>query len=181
MKLDPKYFNSFLAVVAVVAAAIIIFFTINSQESKRAAFKRRIVQQDSLKAVPWTTIESSDSLRIEDFKDQYVLLQFWSNWMDNPELIHRKLVKLQDASKAKLAILSAMVGFKREEAVGYVEQQNLPIAFVVGSTQFSSFGVPGVPAYLLFSPENEISFISFGELNKSQLDSLRSLVAGGRP
>src|SRR5699024_8400657 len=161
--------------------AIIIFFTINSQQSKKAAFKRRILQQDSLKTVPWVMIESADSLRIEDYEDQYVLLQFWSSWLDDPELIHRKLGKLQDASTPKLAILSAMVGFKKEEAVGYVEQQNLPIAFVVGSKQFSSFGVPGVPAYLLFSPEKEISFISFGELNETQLDSLRNIVAGGRP
>lgn len=179
MRIDPKYFNTFLVVVAIFAAALITFFTFNSQQSKRAAFKKRIVRQDSLTTVPWVTVERADSIRIDDFKDQYVLLQFWSDWLDAPDATHRKLAKLQQSTAGNLVILSAMVGFEKEQALNYVKKQGFSIYFVAGSTQFSEFGVPGVPAYLLFNPLHEIEYVSLGTLKKSQLDSLRMLMIRG--
>ena len=179
MKLDPKYFNTFLAIVAVLAAILIAFFTISSQEGKQKAFKKRIVKQDSLKTVSWPRVKQQDSLKISDFKDQYVLLQFWTNWSDGAVNEHQNLKEIQKKYNNDLTIISAIVGLEKEEAVTYIKKHDFPFQFVAGSQQFGAFGVPGLPAYLLYNRNQDLVYISLGELDKAQSDSLRKVVEDG--
>ena len=180
MKLDQKYFNTFLAVVAVLAAATIAYFTISSQGEKQAAFKQRMMQQDSLKTVSFPRVEQSDSLSITDFSDQYILLQFWTNWSDGAVAEHRKLMEFQKEHSNKLTIVAAIVGLQKEEALSYIKQHDFPFQYVAGSPEFGAFGVPGLPAYLLYNLNQELIYISLGELNKAQTDSLRRVIESGR-
>lgn len=179
MRLDPKYFNTFLAIIAGIAVLAIIFFTINTQQDKRAAFKERMKQQDSLQTVTWPRVTHSDSLQITDFDTQFVLLQFWSNWSDASAEEHKKIAALKQQMGGRLAIISAIVGLQKEEAVTYVRKHDFPFYYVAGSRQFSSFQVPGLPTYLLFEPNGELGFISLGTLQQPQLDSLKMVIDRG--
>jgi thiol-disulfide isomerase/thioredoxin len=180
MRLDPKYFNTFLAVVAVIAALVIIFFTINTQQNKRAAFKDRIMKQDSLQTVRWTQVTTSDSLRISDFDSSFVLLQFWSNWSDTSIEEQQTIAAMKQQLGEQLAVISAIVGLRKEEAITYVQEHDFPFNYVAGSRQFSSFQVPGLPAYVLFKPGGEIGFVSLGTLQQQKVDSLKKVIRRGR-
>lgn len=179
MRLDPKYFNTFLAIVAGMAVLVIIFFTINTQQNKQAAFKKQMMAQDSLQTVAWKQVGSPDSLRISDYDTSFVLLQFWSNWSDAAAGEHRKLAALKRELEGQLAIFSAIVGLQKEEAVTYIKKHHFPFLYVAGSRQFSSFQVPGLPAYLLFQPGGTLEFVSLGALEKPQLDSLKMIMHRG--
>ncbi|MCW9707155.1 TlpA family protein disulfide reductase [Fodinibius salsisoli] len=179
MRLDPKYFNTFLAVVAVIAALAIIYLTINTQQDKRRAFNKQMMQQDLLQTVGWKRVGQPDSLRISSFDSSFVLLQFWSNWSDTSAEEHQKLSTLKEEAGSKLAIFSAIVGLQKEEATTYIEEHNYPFHYVAGSRQFSSFQVPGLPAYLLFQPGGKVRFVSLGSLEKTHLDSLKTMIHRG--
>lgn len=178
MQLDPKYFNKFLAIVAVLAALLIAFFTLNSQQDRRTRFKKEIVQQDSLRTISWLQVGREDSLAIADFNNRFVLLNFWSHWSDPSTADHQKLAGLHRQYR-DLVIISALVGFRKEEAQTYIQSHSFPFRYVAGSQQFSDFGVPGLPAYLLYRPGGKLEYVSLGTLDKVALDSLRTLLDNG--
>lgn len=178
MRLDPKYFNTFLAVVAVIAVLFITYFTISSQQNKRSDFKKRIVQQDSLQTVYWPLVETSERIRIADFSDRFVLLHFWSNWSDASIDAHQRLTKLKREYGEHLAVIAAAVGLQKKEVLSYAREHDFPFHYVAGSQQFSAFNVPGVPTSLLYAPEGALEFVLPGVLNKVQYDSLRAIIDG---
>lgn len=178
MRLDPKYFNTFLAITAVAAASFIAYFTISSQQNKRSDFKARIAQQDSLQSVVWPMVQTPESISIADFSGRFVLLHFWSNWSDTSINAHRQLTKLKKEYGEQLTVIAAAVGLQKEEALTYAKKHEFPFYHVAGSRQFSAFHIPGVPTYLLYAPEGTLEFVFTGSLDEVQFDSLRAILDG---
>ncbi|SMO68820.1 TlpA family protein disulfide reductase [Fodinibius sediminis] len=178
MKIDPKYFNSFLGVVAIIAALLIAYYTVSSQQDKRKAFKERIMQQDSLQTVSWPMVQRQDSLRIADFKGHHVLIHFWSNWSDASISAHQKLATLKGKQGKALSVIAAAVGLRKQEALSYINKHEFPFYHVAGSKQFSSFGIPGVPAYLLYTPAGRLRYVSLGILDDVKVDSISNIING---
>ncbi len=179
MRIDQKYFKPFLIVLAIVGALIIAYFTISSPLDREAAFREQIVKQDSLKTTSWLEVETSDSLRISDFSGQYVMLYFWSQWSGSSDEGHQKIAELRNSFTNDLEVISAMVGLRKEEALAFVSDNDFPFHYVAGSKQFSAFGVPGLPAHLLYNPDGKIQYISLGILNEAEIDSLSTIINDG--
>lgn len=180
MKLDPKYFNPFLAVCFVIAAVLIAFFTLSNRSSDREAFRQRMFSQDSLRTVTWNKVQADDSLQISDFKGKFVVIDFWANWSDASLKSHRQLAKVKQQYSDSILVIAAAVGLQRNEAINYIKEHKFPFYFVAGSKQFSDFQVPGLPAQLVYSPKVELKSIFMGYNSKSQYDSLRTLITDGK-
>jgi len=178
MRLDPKYFNPFLAIVAVIAASFIAYATIRNSHNKQSDFKEQIVKQDSLQTVYWIQTEASDSISIADFDNHFVLLQFWSNWSDASVSAHQNLADLKGEYGRRLTVIAASVGLQKEEALSYIGKHKLPFYHVAGSRQFSSFTIPGVPAHFLYAPGGTLEYVSLGALDNNQIDSLKTIIDG---
>lgn len=179
MKIDPKYFSTFLLIMAVIAAGLIAFFTLKNRSNEMEAFKKRMMEQDSLQMVYWHKVQEEDSLRLSDFRGKYVVVNFWSNWSGSTERTHRKLSALKHTYTDSLAVIAAAVGLRKGEAVSYIEKHNFPFHFVAGSKQFSDFNIPGLPAQLIYNPRGGLEDASLGYQNVSQYDSLRTLISNG--
>lgn len=177
MRIDPKYFNHFLAVVAAVAVILITFFTINSRQSQKAAFKKHIFAQDSLKTVLWPSIESPDSVRISDFKGRFVIVDFWANWSNASLASQKELAKLKSAFPDTLKVIAASVGHSPETVRAYIQKHPFPFLFVNGSRPFVEFDIPGIPAQFVFNPSGDLQSIFLGYPDDSQYDSLRILIS----
>jgi len=180
MHIDPKYFNRFLAIVAAMAAILIIFFTFKNQMSDKSDFKKRMFAQDSLQTVYWHDAQDDDSLRISDFKGQFVVLDFWSDWSDKSVDYHKKLASLKRDYPDNMQIVAAAVGMHRDQVITYMQKHAFPFHFVAGSRQFSSFGVPGLPAQLIYKPDGKLQSIFLGFPDDSQYDSLRTVIVNER-
>lgn len=180
MRLDPKYFNTFLVIVAIIAAGLIAFFTLSNRSDERADFTKRMMTQDSLKTVWWPKVESEDSLRVSDFKGQVVVLDLWSNWSDASLESHRELSAIQQQYPDSLMVIAAAVGLQKKEAISYMGKHKFPFQFVAGSQHFSSFHIPGLPAQMIYNSEGDIKHVFLGYSGESQYDSLRALITDGR-
>lgn len=180
MRLDPKYFNTFLVIIAIVAAGLIAFFTVSNRSEERSDFSRRMMTQDSLQTVWWPKVQTQDSLRIADLKGQVVVLDFWSNWSDASLESHKKLADIQRRYPDSIQIIAAAVGLQKKEAISYMEQHQFPFQFVAGSQHFSSFNVPGLPAQMIYNAKGEMKHVFLGYPGESQYDSLLTLITDGK-
>ncbi|MGD8427295.1 MAG: TlpA disulfide reductase family protein [Balneolaceae bacterium] len=181
MHIDPKYFNRFLGIVAVVAAILIVFFTLHNQQSDQAAFEKRMFDQDSLQTIYWHDAQDDDSLRISDFKGQYVILNFWANWSDKSLESHKKLASLKNEFPQRLQVIAAAVGLRKQQVISYINEHPFPFHFVAGSKQFSAFSVPGLPAQMIYAPDGTLKSIYLGFPSEGQYDSLRTLFTHEKP
>jgi len=180
MHIDPKYFNSFLFIVALIAAVIIALFSLNNRSSERAAFQKRVLSQDSLKTVWWPDVQQDDSVQIASFKGKFVVLDFWSNWSDASLESHKGLARLKGEYADTLQIIAAAVGLKKDEAISYIKKYRFPFHFVAGSKQFGAFSVPGLPALIIYNPKGEAEKVFLGYPGESQIDSLRAIITHGK-
>jgi len=176
MRLDPKYFNVFLLIVAICAAILIAFFILNNRSTGEAAFKEQMFANDSLQTVYWRNVQGDDSLRIADFRGDFVVLNFWANWSDVSLKSQKRLAQLQTQHADTLEVIAAAVGLTKQEATQYIADHDFPFHFVAGSRQFSDFSVPGLPAQLIYNPDGKLQRIFLGYQNQSQYDSLRALI-----
>lgn len=176
MRIDPKYFNVFLMIVALVAAILIAVFTFKNRINDQSAFNNRMAANDSLQTIYWHSVHQGDSLRIADFKKSFVVLNFWTDRSDVSLESQQMLARLKDEYSDTLEVISAAVGLKREEAMQYIADHNFPFHFVAGSQQFSDLAIPGLPAQLVYNPQGELESVFLGYQNQSQYDSLRALI-----
>lgn len=178
MRIDPKYFNVFLIIVAVVAAGLIAFFTLSNRSAEQSTFKERMFAQDSLQTVWWRSVQSDDSLRIADFRGQFVVLDLWSNWSDASLESHKQLAQIQNNYPDTLQVIAASVALQRSEVETYIKKHKFPFHFVAGSQQFSSFDIPGLPAQMIYDTDGRLQHVFLGYSGVSQYDSLKTLING---
>lgn len=176
MRIDPKYFNTFLLVVALVAAALIAFFILSNRSTERSEFQKRMFSQDSLKSIWWNKVQSDDSLRVADFEGQFVVLDLWSNWSDASLRSHTELAKIMQQHPRNLQVIAAAVGLKKQEVENYIQKHEFPFHFVAGSQQFSNFNMPGLPVQFIYNPKLDLKQVFLGYSDDSQYDSLRVLI-----
>ena len=180
MRIDPKYFNVFLVIVALIAAALIAFFTLSNRGAEKTAFKEKMFAQDSLRTLSWPKAQAADSLRISDFEGQFVVLDFWANWSNASLESHRQLAKLKNDYGDTLQVLAASVSLQQQEVSKYIKQHKFPFHFVAGSRYFSDLNIPGLPAQMMYTPDGELQHVFLGYPGPSQYDSLRAMISNAR-
>lgn len=176
MRINPKYFNVFLAIVAVIAAVIIALYTYSNLTGDERIFKERMMAQDSLQTVYWQSIENGDSLRIDDYRGNFVVLDFWTEHSNASIASQKELVKVKTQYSDTLTVLAAAVGHQKQEVLDYIGEHQYPFVFVAGSKHFSAFNVPAIPAQLVFEPDGNIHSIFIGYRSSAQYDSLRAII-----
>ena len=93
--------------------------------------------------------------------------------------LHRELASIKKDHPDDVQIIAASVGLPRDQVISYMKKNSFPFHFVSGSEQFSAFGVPGLPAQLVYNPDGKLQSVFLGFPDKSQLDSLRTLISHG--
>lgn len=180
MRIDPKYFNLFLLVVAVIAAALIAFFTLSNRSAEKSNFQQRMFSQDSLKNQWFPKVQQDDSLRVQDFEGQFVVLDFWSDWSDVSKESHEQLAEIKEQYPDRLQVIAASVNLLHSDVKSYIQKHRFPFEFVEGSQQFSDFKMPGLPAQMMYDRDGELQHVFLGYPDDSQYDSLRVLINDGR-
>lgn len=179
MRIAPKYFNVFLVIVAIIAATLIAVFTLSNRSSEKSDFQQRIFSQDSLKTQWFSKVQQDDSLQVQDFEGQFVVLDFWSDWSDVSEESHKQLAKIKQQYPDKLQVIAASVNLLHSDVKSYIREHQFPFQFVEGSQQFSDFNIPGLPAQMMYGRDGELQHVFLGYTGDSQYDSLRVLINHG--
>lgn len=176
MRIDPKYFNTFLVFVAIIAAILIALFTYSNRTAERSDFQQRMFTQDSLQIKWFSKVQEDDSLRVLDFEGQFVVLDFWSDWSDVSKQSHRQLARIKDRYPDRLQVIAASVNVLHPDVRSYIQEHQFPFQFVEGSQHFSDFNIPGLPAQMMYNRDGELEHVFLGYPDDSQYDSLKVLI-----
>jgi hypothetical protein len=179
MRIDPKYFNTFLLIVAVVAASLIAYFIVSNRVAEKSDFKQRMFAQDSLQMTWWNNVQSGDSVKVADYEGTYIVLDLWSNWSDASLRSHTELAKIKGQYPDEVQVLAAAVGLQKKEVEQYIQEHQFPFHFVAGSRQFSEFNMPGLPVQFVYDRQLDLRHVFLGYSDDSQYDSLRVLIKNG--
>lgn len=179
MRIDPKYFNVFIFILALVAAALIVIYSVITDRSNQRQFQQFVTSSDSLSYEYWPEAFSDDSLSIQGLQGRYVLVDFWATWSVYGEERHRHLQRMLEAHPEHLTVLAASVRDRVEDIRSYREQHGFPFTYVDGTRIFSRYRVPGIPSMILYNPDSEIQTVFVGFEGKIQIDSLEQVISHG--
>ncbi|MEX2368552.1 MAG: TlpA disulfide reductase family protein [Balneolaceae bacterium] len=146
MRLDPKYFNLFLACCAAVTIAVILYGTIRYHQKQEDTFRENIESFD-LHSLSLSYVADSDSVRVHDFQGAPLIIDFWSTWSDKSRDVHTTLAEAA-GNYSGLKILAASVRDDEELVLDYIHRHGYPFIYVEGTEFYHQMQVPGIPSLI---------------------------------
>jgi len=175
VKLDPKYFNLFIAVCAVVTIIAILYSTIRYYQNQEKTMLGNIENLD-LGDVYLTRVSfEADSLQLSDFHGTPVLVDFWATWSGKSQQAHRALHELQNEFP-ELVIIAASVRDNEELVHRYVAEQDYNFIFVYGTGLYHEIQIPGVPSHILIDRQGLFFDFQVGEDTEGLEKKIKALV-----
>jgi len=173
MRLDPKYFNLFIAICAVLTVVVIIFTTLRYSQKQAAGFHENIsaVQLDTLS---FKSYSAADSLRLSEMLENPVIIHFWSTWSDKSIQVNEFLHEFSHDNPS-LIIVAAAVRDGEEQIKDYIKNNPFQFHFVEGTKFYQTVFVPGMPSQILIKPGGELFTTNIGDDTNELRDKLNSL------
>lgn len=153
MRIDPKYFNRFVVICAAITVIVIIFSTIRYFHRQKLDFKNNASE---LKAdtLSFYSFSNQDSLYLNNFSNQPIIIHFWSTWSDKSKEVGNFLEAYTNKNK-EITIIAAAVRDGDELVRDYIDNQSNSFHYVEGTALYQSLLTPGLPAQL-FINQNEV-------------------------
>lgn len=166
MRIDPKYFNLFIAICAVLTLIVILYGTVKYSQRQITEFEQAIqtVQIDSLS---FQSYSSDEPLEISSYANNPVIIHFWSTWSGKSMALNDSLSAIQ-TQHDQLRIIAAVVKDGNELVQEYIQNHDYSFQYVNGTAFFQELLIPGVPSQILINSDGELSGVHVG-------DDMRSL------
>ena len=147
MRLDPKYFNLFIAICALLTLIVIVWGTISYSNNQELDFREslRDIRLDTLSFATYS--HQIDSLFSEDLKGSPTLIQFWSTWSGKSLAVNRFLENNRE-DYSDLTIVAASVRDSDELILDHINSKSNDFIYVEGTSFFQTLLVPGVPSQI---------------------------------
>lgn len=176
MRIDPRYFNKFMVVVAIVAAILIAFTTLNYISGREAKFQQQMMEADSLGYVSFPRFDRPDSVQLRQYRGQYLLVDFWSTISEPSLASHKALVQLPAKTLDTLSVVAASVRMDSSGALGYQKKYGYPFTFVDGTEFYQRMNLPGIPSQIFIDPHGKVLATFVGYTDSTRYDSLQTLI-----
>jgi thiol-disulfide isomerase/thioredoxin len=168
MRLDPKYFNLFIAICALLTLIVIVYGTINYSNKQAGEFR------DNLEAVRIDTLSfdrfsSDEILNMAELEGDPVVIQFWSTWSGKSIAVNRFLDEYT-LENPSLKVVAAIVRDDEQKINEYLSAQSHNFIVVEGTDFFQQILVPGVPSQILISRSGDLFDSQVGD----DIDNLRN-------
>ncbi len=173
MRIDPKYFNLFLAICAAVTLVIIIVSTIYYASKQQETFRQEISKAD-LSQWSFYNYSSGDSLSFDQFRGRPVVIHFWATWSDMSMDLNETLSRLK-SEQPDIVILAAAARDGEEQVKEYMRDQSHDFVYVHGTELYQGLKVPGVPSQLFVGQNGEIRDHLVGNDPEEMEQKLRQL------
>lgn len=161
MRIDPKYFNVFIGVIAVISVLAIFYSTIRYSQNQVQNFEANLstVQFDTL---VFNSFSTNDSLRLSDFANEPIIIHFWSTWSSKSKDVNKFLNRFV-AEHQNITVIAAVVRDDEEMVRDYIKKESYPFHFVEGTDFYQKMLVPGMPAQILIGKDNQLFNTHIGD------------------
>jgi len=154
MRIDPKYFNRFIAVCAVITAIVIVYSTIRYFDRQVSDFEQNAseIRTDTLS---FRSFSGQDSLRLNQVPPSPTIIHFWSTCSDKSLLVG-KFLKSYKKEETELNIIAAAVRDGDKKILEFIEKQQADFHFVEGTDLYQTLLAPGLPTQLFLDSSRTI-------------------------
>lgn len=160
MRLDTKYFNRFILICGAIGFIAITFFTLRHSFNRISDYEKRLSQTD-FNDLKFKTFADGDSLSLQQFRGNPVLIHFWSTWsprsLEVSNFLERNLHHYPD-----LIVLAASVRDDSTLASTHIYESNYSFYHVVGTEFYQSILVPGMPSQIMLFETGELAGYQVG-------------------
>ncbi len=174
MRLDPKYFNLFIAICALLTLLVIVFGTIMYTNKQEADFRKSMadVRLDTLSFATYS--HQKDSIFTDDFKGSPTLIQFWSTWSEKSLTVNRFLENTHQ-EYLDLNIIAASVRDSDELILEHINSTSNDFIYVNGTPFFQSLLIPGMPSQILLDRDGKFFDAQVGDDTTALREKLNRL------
>lgn len=174
-RIDPKYFNRFAWILGIVSVLILAISTIYLHNNAKDNFYKRVKKdQNHVKQVYMKCVFKDDSMRVVDYRNKFVVLDFWGTYASPSKSLFENLSKFQHEYPDKLTVLAACVRNARPTIAKFLKKNGpYPFHFVYGDKLFFHLKVPGVPTIVVYKPDGKLLYVHAGYRNSSALKILK--------
>lgn len=153
MRIDPKYFNRFIAICAAITVVVIIYSTIRYFHRQVSDFENNVaaMQPDSLS---FRSFSDQDSLSLTELPNQPIVIHFWSTWSDKSIEVGDFLSSYNQDNN--LIVIAAAVRDGDEQVQNYIANQHDTFHFVEGTHLFQNLMAPGLPTQIFIDRRMQI-------------------------
>lgn len=163
MRIDPKYFNVFIGVIAAISVLAIFYSTIRYTQNQVRNFEDNL-SDVGLDSLSFKSFSAPDSLRLSDFSGEFIIIQFWSTWSSKSKDVNEFLRGYrQDNPNINIEVIAAVVRDDEEMVLDYINGQSLPFHFVEGTEFYQKMLVPGMPAQIIIERGNKLAGTHIGD------------------
>ncbi len=173
MRLDPKYFNLFIAICAALTIIAIVWSTFSYSQTQKDEFRENL-EKVQLDEVVFKSYSEADSISLGDKKGAPVIIQFWSTWSGKSKQVHSFINDFQQSSP-DLVVLSASVKDAEELIREYMNEQAYDFHYVEGTDFFQGLYVPGVPSSILIDRDGNLFYSQVGDDIESLEKALKNM------
>ncbi|WP_069133029.1 TlpA family protein disulfide reductase [Rhodohalobacter halophilus] len=175
MRLDPKYFNLFIVILAFLTVLVIIFGTIRYTQNQARDF-RQAVSDVPLDTLSFQTYQyEAETIRLSDFRDSPVIIQFWSTW-SGKSLAVNSFLEDYIRDHPDLIVLAAAIRDDETLINNHINSEKRGFIYVEGTPFFQELLVPGVPSQILIGPDGKLFDTQVGDDVFSLDDKLNRLM-----
>lgn len=174
MRLDPKYFNRFIAICAALTVIAIVWGTISYSQSQKEEFRENL-DEVNFADVVFKSYSEADSVSVHDKKGGPVIIQFWSTWSGKSMHVNSFLHDFQQSSP-ELFVYAASVKDAEELIRDYIDEQIYDFHYVEGTEFFQDLLVPGVPASILIDKDGNLFDSQVGDDIESLKSTLQKMI-----
>lgn len=174
MRIDPKYFNVFIGILAAISALAIFYSTIRYSQNQVHNFENKLSEVD-LDTLTFKSYSTPDSLRFSELSDDPTIIHFWSTWSSKSKDVNEFLNRYKEKNQ-KLTVIAAVVRDDEEMVLNYITQQSMPFYFVEGTEFYQELLVPGMPAQILVGTDKQLAGTHIGDDTRVLEDQLNDFL-----
>ena len=176
--------KTFAAVMAVMAVIALLGFGVLAKGERSLDVGEAAPAEELEILAPEGSPESGETMSLEDFRGQWVLVNTWASWCgpcedESPDLVafHR-----EHSAGGDFTVLGVQTQDGTAEGLEFVDDFGLNYPSVRdGSGDYADeLGATGVPDSLLIDPEGNVAYIRRGQIDAEILDAeFLPLIEGG--
>jgi thiol-disulfide isomerase/thioredoxin len=161
MRIDPKYFNVFIGIIAIISVLAILYSTIRYSQNQVRNFEENLTEI-RLETLSFKSYSSPDSLRLSDFSNEPLIIHFWSTWSSKSKDVNRFLHRYKTENQ-NITVIAAVVRDDEEMVREYIRNEPYSFHYVEGTEFYQSLLVPGMPAQILIGKGNSLYDTHIGD------------------
>ncbi len=178
MRIDPKFFNIFIAICAVVGVIVIFYSTVRYSQNQASDFEKNI-SEIRIDTLSFRSFSKADSLHLNKASNYPLIIQFWATWSDKSKTVNDFLNDYKK-NHPNLAVISAAVRDSDAKVREYMNQNSHSFQYVDGTDLYHSVLVPGIPSQVLIDEHGEFFDTHIGDDIESLEKQLNLMLRDGR-